>query len=152
VHASLKRNLAWVLGRMPTEFVKLNQNWNAEPNAPGVSITLTGSNLLLTFRPNPFQFPEYRNIDWITLTFHGCARYRLGSVNDEAWYAGRCRFSDTAPEWGQFFDVTGDLKLEGLDDWVAIAPICRETKHYLFYFRDKEFECDALRWSKRNAA
>jgi hypothetical protein len=55
-----------------------------------------------------------------------------------------------APDWGEFYEVTGDLRLERLpsDSWVCLAdPPSNDTRHFLFYFKDETFECDASGWS-----
>lgn len=135
---------------MKTTFQQLSQGWNAEPNAPAVKVTPHGTNVALEFNPNRYQFPKYAAVARIVLTFHGCWRYRLGAVNDEGWYRGQCRFSGIAPSWGEFYEVSGDLKLDALTDWVVISDPSPDTKHFLFYFRDEEFECDAQSWTKRD--
>ena len=88
----------------------------------------------------------------IVLTFHDCWRYRVGTVNDEGWYRGQCRFSGLAPAWGEFYEVRGNLKLEEIDDWIELSSPAENSRHYLFYFRDEEFECDAGSWTKQDIA
>jgi hypothetical protein len=79
------------------------------------------------------------------LIFEGCWRYRLGRTNDEGWYLGQCRFSRLAPEWGEFYEVSGDLLDASVKDWVRLsAPPSDPTRHFLFYLRDSTFECDAV--------
>jgi len=107
---------------MHTEFIKQNNDWNAQPNAPRPSVRVDGSNLLLEFFPNHYVFPDYEAISKIVLIFHNCWRYRIGSVNDEGWFRGQCRFSKVAPAWGEFYEVRGDLKLEDIKDWIEISP------------------------------
>jgi hypothetical protein len=83
------------------------------------------------------------------LTFSDCWRYRLDRTNDEGWWRGQCRFSRRAPDWGEFYEVAGDLRLERLpiDAWTVIGEQATETtRHFLFYFKDETFECDALGW------
>jgi hypothetical protein len=131
-----------------TIFQQLNHGWNAEPNAPAPKVVVNGADVLLTFRMNPFQFPEFRPGDVGRLRFSCCKRYRLGSTNDEGWYRGQCRFSKLAPRWGEFYEVKGDLRLAQCpDDWVHVSPQAEGSRHFLFYFRDEEFECDAMDWS-----
>ena len=137
---------------MTTRFERLNAGWNAQPNGPRREVKVSGTDLELEFDPNAYQFPEYARISKIVLTFKACWRYRLGTVNDEGWYRGQCRFSGVAPAWGEFYEVSGDLKLDGLDDWVVVSDRHPDTRHFLFYFRDREFECDARSWSKREIA
>jgi hypothetical protein len=128
-----------------TRFVKLNDGWNAEPNAPAPVVARLGTDVVLEFRLNPFQFKKFSKGDRARLVFRNSWRYRLGGTNDEGWYLGQCRFSKVAPAWGEFYEVQGDLKLESLPgDWVVLGPEPHApAKHFLFYLRDQTFECDA---------
>jgi hypothetical protein len=130
---------------MSTRFVKLNDGWNAEPNAPTPAVSRSNNDVVLEFLLNPHQFKEFSEGDRGQLVFRNCWRYRLGGTNDEGWYRGQCRFSKVAPEWGEFYEVQGDLKLESSpDDWVVLSPEPQAPeKHFLFYLRDETFECDA---------
>ena len=133
-----------------TRFTKLNVDWNAEPNAPYPKVRTAAQTLVLTFLLNPWEFPQFREGDRGELAFSACWRYRLGATNDEGWWRKQCRFSFLAPAWGEFYEVNGDLRLERLpdDSWVLLAdPPSAETRHFLFYFRDETFECDASSWS-----
>ena len=132
---------------MKTEFIQLNQQWNAHPNAPVPTVAVVGSELTLSFAMNAFQFPQYKKGDIGHIRFRHCWRYRLGCTNDEGWYRGQCRFSKIAPAWGEFYEVRGDLRLtEGPDDWITMSPAHSDSTHFLFYFRDDTFECDADDW------
>lgn len=138
-----------IIRRDGTLFRQLNEGWNAEPVDPELSVSLQGADLVVSLRPNRYQFPEYLGISWIALTFRSCSRYRIGKTNDEGWYLGQCRFSRFAPAWGEFYEVSGNLRLEKLeDDWIFLAPLAEASKHYLFYMKDETFECDALGSSK----
>jgi len=148
---------------MTTSFTKLNDGWNAEPNSPNPKITINGSTLILEFGLNPFQFPKYETAEKGVLRFPDCWRYRLGGTNDEGWYRGQCRFSRRAPQWGEFYEVHGDLLLEdgpnptaflirGIQlkpfslDWTTLGKPVPNSRHFLFYLRDETFECDASGW------
>lgn len=133
---------------MATEFIKLNENWNAEPNAPYPSVSIQGADLRLWFLLNPFMYEQFKEGDFGTLTFKNCWRYRLGWTNDEGWSRGQCRFSNLAPKWGEFYEIKGDILLsKSPEDWHVIGPPIPESRHYLFYFRSDTFECDAESWS-----
>lgn len=135
---------------METHFIQLNQGWNAEPNAPHIDIQVDGTTLTLSFRANAWQFPEFVEGQIIRLRFRNVWRYTLGDVNDEGWYLGQCRFSRLAPQWGEFYEVTGDLRLDEFDaEWHVISdsPV-KNLRHFLFYFRDECFECDAASWER----
>ena len=129
---------------MDTQFIKLNDGWNAEPNAPEPQIETTGSTLKLIFFRNWMMFPDVEEDSKMSLVFQNCHKYRLGRTNDEDWYRGQCRFSKIAPEWGEFYEVRGDLLDDQLNacDWKNLSTQGSTTR-FLFYFRDETFECDA---------
>jgi len=139
---------------MRVTFHKLNDGWNAEPNAPEPSVELQGEDLLLKFFVNPWQFPEFEEDEIGILRFVRCERYRLGSTNDEGWYLGQCRFSKLAPDWGEFNLVRGDAELlDAPRDWQTIRSQSGSGNHFLFYFRSNTFECLAERCEiERSAA
>jgi hypothetical protein len=127
---------------MKPRFYRLNEGWNADPNAPYPTVEVVGEDIVLRFRVNPFQYPEFHRGELGVLRFVECERYRLGSPNDEAWYMGQCRFSKLAPAWGEFYLVQGvDESLSTPDDWNVVGSNSGAKKHFLFYFRDETFEC-----------
>jgi hypothetical protein len=131
---------------MHPNFCRLNKNWSAEPNAPDPTIAIDGDDVVLSFFLNPFLYPDFHQKDRGLLRFIQCERYRLGSTNDEGWYTGQCRFSKTAPAWGEFYLVEGDATLlEAPKDWRLMASRSGAIRHFLFYFRDNTFECVATR-------
>jgi len=135
---------------VPTEFQKLNEGWDAEPNVPEPHVHEDGAGLTLTFFLSPWSQTNIREYDRGEIDFRNCWRYRVGAPNDEGWYKGHCRFRCLAPEWGDFYEVTGDLLEGGPKDWVLVKPIPSEpSRHFLFYFKDETFECDAEDWSFR---
>jgi hypothetical protein len=131
---------------MATIFTKLNDDWNAEPNAPDPVVQVSGKVVVLEFTPNPRQFPRFSEDQRVRLIFRNARRYRLGSTNDEGWYHGQCRFSGIAPEWGEFYELTGELKLDDVDDWCVVDAKQPSGRHFLFYRRDETFECEADDW------
>jgi len=130
---------------MDTRFIKLNDDWNADPNAPVPFVVRSGDDVILEFHLNSFQFKRFQEGDRGRLVFRNCWRYRMGVTNDEGWYLGQCRFSNVAPAWGEFYEVRGDLRLESSpNDWIVVGPERHSRdKHFLFYLRDQTFECDA---------
>jgi hypothetical protein len=110
---SAPNELRGALCTVATTFTKLNDGWNAEPNAPDAAVVVEGADVLLYFDLNPFQFPQFEEGQRAHLRFVDSWRYRLGSTNDEGWFRGQCRFSGLAPAWAEF------------------------------YLRDDTFECDA---------
>jgi len=132
-----------------THFARLNDGWNAEPNAPDPEVSLLGTEVRLDFTANSAQFPRFADGQRLRLRFRAAARYRLGATNDEGWYRGQCRFSGLAPAWGDFYEVSGDLRLEaGPQDWILVpGGSVGGLHHFLFYLRDHTFECSARDWA-----
>ena len=132
-----------------TDYTRLNEGWNAEPNAPDVRITCEGDALRVSFILNSFVFPGYEHGQRATLTFPQCTRYRFGPPNDEGWYAGAHGLADPPP-WGEFYEIAPAVKrTNAVNDWVtgpAIATAGQSGRHFLFYFRDDTFECEAADW------
>lgn len=130
-----------------TTFMKLNQGWNAEPNAPHPHFVIDESDLWLWFYPNRVAFEVPDEIAALHLKFSDCSRFRFTSVNDEAWYKGDCRFSEIAPEWGEFYEVSGDfLEYQVSTPWIIMESRGKPVRNFLFYFRDETFECSAANW------
>ena len=131
---------------MKATFYKLNEGWNADPNAPSPAIEVQGEDIVLKFLVNPFEFPEFEKDEIGVLRFVRCQQYRLGPPNDEGWYLRQCRLSKLAPEWGEFYMVQGDAALlEAPEDWQCVRQHSGAGRHFLFYFRDDTFECVAER-------
>ena len=129
---------------MKPVFHQLNAGWNAEPYVPNPVIEVQGRDLVLKFLVNAFQFTDFAEGESGILRFVGCGRYRLGPTNDDGWYDGLCRFSKSAPEWGEFYIVQGDAQLlDAPRDWQTITTTTGSGRHFLFYFRDNTFECVA---------
>jgi hypothetical protein len=131
-------------------FSQLNDDWNAEPNAPSPRLTTASSTLVLTFFLNHQLHPRFSRHQRGSISFAQCSRWRLGSVNDEAWYRGQCRYSKLAPSWGEFYELVGNDPTPEVNDWYQLGPSTPADRHFLFYFRDEEFECMAADWSFRS--
>jgi len=126
---------------MSIEFIHLNKNWNAEPNAPEESIEISESRLILDFFVNPWAYEGFEDEQ-------KTSKYRHGETNDEGWYRGQCRFKKLAPNWGEFYQIIGtDNEVEEATDWITLSQE-KELNHYLFYFRDNTFECFAKLYEK----
>ncbi len=134
---------------MGTTFERLNLNWNADSVDPEGNLSLAGTLLTYEFTLNHMVYTHFKEGQRARLSFHNCSRYRLGETNDEGWYYGQCRFSGSAPEWGEFYRLTGDSKFaESPSDWIVV-PQGTGSQHFLFYMKDETFECiaDSVEWS-----
>jgi len=131
-------------------FTKLNTDWNADPNDAGLRIVHEGTELLAHMRPNLYKFKRFKGIASITVTFKNCARYRVTPINDYAWYAGDCRFSGLAPQWGEFYEIAGNTQ-DALDPSPWITAKGHGTRHFHFYLRDQTLEVKASGWSLKTS-
>lgn len=133
-------------------FKLLNEDWNAEPNAPYEEVAVSGRTVRLTFYLNPSAYQAGKK-ERGCLTFEQCSLWRLGATNDEGWYVGQCRYSKVAPAWGEFYELLGedDQRFQPTD-WQEIVRLANQQRHFLFYLRDNTFECFATEWRfERNA-
>lgn len=125
--------------------MRLNWGWNAEPNAPDERVAADGIDIVLEFNLNHLLYPTFADGQRGHIRFRAASQWRLGATNDEGWYRGQCRFSGLAPAWGEFYEVTGDLRLESsTSGWVRVTDSApSRSRHFLFYLRDSTFECQA---------
>lgn len=130
---------------IPT-FERLNNNWNAEPNAPSEEVMVRGATVSLTFVLNPWRYEATEGEKGI-LTFEQCSLWRLGATNDEGWHLGLCRYSRVAPAFGEFYELLGDDDQRfAATDWHELEPLAARKRHFLFYLKDNTFECFATDW------
>lgn len=134
-------------------FDKLNIGWDAEPNAPIpiIEVNKSSSVIRLSFYLNSFIHDDVDEEDKGVLGFSNCYKYRLGATNDEGFYRGQCRYSNTGVKWGNFYRITNsDWRLTFPSDEVIVNKGIENNinlHHYLFYFRDETFECIADTYS-----
>lgn len=127
-------------------FTQLNIGWNAEPNAPGLKLTHHADCFAMTIKPNAYLFPKFERVAIISVRFYDCRKYRVTNVNDHGWYAGQCRFSKLAPDWGEFYEISGDTRDEmDTTPWVMLSG--SGSRHFHFYLRDNAVEVKAGSWS-----
>jgi hypothetical protein len=132
------------------EFIKINENWNAEPNAPMPTIEVIGSNLILSFYLNAFISEEFDEEDLGVLEFNNCLQYRLGAPNEDGFYIyNKSRYKKYGVQWGEFYLVQNSDWQINFPEPVFIDNSIKNEKlnHYLFYFRDETFECVSLSYS-----
>ena len=130
-----------------TQFLHLNPDWNADPNAPEPKVSVSGSDVSLLFRLNPWGYQAAAG-EQGKLSFGGCSRWRLGETNDHGWYDGQCRYSLIAPRWGELYEIVGDDPLaHAPKDWTLTHRADPSKRHFLFYLHDETFECFADDWA-----
>jgi len=129
-------------------FEQLNVGWNAEPNAPEVSIIIDGDNVIIEFFLNTFECEEIYKGNKAKITFHNCYQYRDGVPNDEGFYCyGQSRYKKYGVKWGEFYLVRNSDWKENFPDSIRVSSADDNLQHYLFYFKDETFECIASSYS-----
>jgi len=132
----------------PPRFIRLNDDWNADPNDPDLRVDARGDVLAARIKPNAFVYPALQDVRAIELRFANCSRYRVTSINDEGWYRGQCRFSRLTPAWGEFYEITGDtLDASQPTPWVEVGG--QGFRHFHVFLRDETLEVKAQDWSLR---
>ena len=131
------------------KFVRLNEGWNADPNDPGLQVSVDSDVLTAQIRPNVFVYPSFQSIETIEIRFAGCSRYRVTPIDDEGWYRGQCRFSGLAPDWGEFYEIFGDT-VDAMQPAPWIDADGQGTRHFHFFLRDETLEVKAQDWSMRS--
>lgn len=127
------------------KYKKLNNNWNADPNAPEPEIYVKDGDLQIIFYLNYHIFDHIKQGQRGKLTFSNCYMYRVGSPNDHGFYLGQFRYGRDDIQWGEFYELfESDWQNNFPDDKVILKEILHNDKrlrHFLFFFRDEGFEC-----------
>ena len=126
-------------------FLHLNADWNAQPNAPALKVTVDGTVVTLSFYLNSSAY-DAEEEEVAQLIFISCSRWRWDATNDEGWFMGKGRFAGVAPRWGEFYEIVGVDPSIDEQDWEVISPDRDAGRHFLFYFRDEAIECVAADW------
>jgi hypothetical protein len=82
------------------EAIKLTIDWNAEPNAPEVVLSIVRNTIILDFYVNYFLFENFMEGDKVKVIFKNCHKYSYNSMNDEGYYKGQYRYKYTELPWG----------------------------------------------------
>ena len=141
-----KSNLPWHFKTddLPA-FTRLNEDWNAHPNDARLKLEKNGDELIARMKPNPHAYRQFKKVREIAICFANCSSYRVTSVNDEGWYSGQCRFSGLAPEWGEFYEISGNTRDNmNTTPWIEMEGV--GAKHFHFYLKDETLEVKAHDW------
>jgi hypothetical protein len=129
-------------------FEQLNIGWNADPNAPETTISISGDTVTLDFYLNYFLYEEFKEDDKGQLTFYNCHKYYFGGPNDEGCYMGQHRYKDDDLPFGEFYL----LKTDWQHDFPANAKVLnadtnsKDLKHFIFFLKEHAFECVATEY------
>lgn len=132
------------------KYIKLNNNWDAEPSVPFPTIKIVDRTLKLSFVLNHFIHKNISDGAIGELTFKDCLMYRLGSPNDEGFFLNQFRFTSKDIPWGGFYELfESNWKDAFPNDKIFVAQELKNSPllhHFLLFFRDETFECIAKSW------
>lgn len=123
------------------DFVKISDNWNADPVSPEIELKVIGQNLEMIIFLNYFAFDNYTEGDKAIVTFQNCSKYSLNTCNDEGYYYGQYRIKPDELPWGEFYEITNGLNKDFPKPVVDLSDNHKEKRHFLFFFKDETFEC-----------
>jgi hypothetical protein len=83
------------------DFVKISDNWNADPVLPEIELKVIGQNLEMIIFLNYFAFDNFSEGDKAIITFENCSKYSLNTCNDEGYYYGQYRIKPDELPWGR---------------------------------------------------
>jgi len=129
------------------KYVKLNKNWNSEPNTPEAEVLKTDDGIALTFLLNALIFQHIDEHDKGSIYFFNVYVYRLGSTNDEGYFNCDFRFKKEQLPWGEFYELfNSNWKHNFPDEKVILDDSINKNKlrHFIFFLKDQTFECLAL--------
>src|SRR5690348_11507550 len=124
-------------------YTQLNIGWNADPNAPMTTISVSGDTVTLDFYLNYFIYDQFKEGDKGRLTFYNCHKYYFGRPNDEGYFYGQHRYKHTDLPFGKFYL----LKTDWVNDFQTDSKVLnsdidfKDLKHYIFFFKEDTFEC-----------
>ena len=127
------------------DYQLFSKEWNADPNAPEVSVSVEGNLVTLEFYLNYFLFANFRQGDKAIVRFNECHKYSFNTMNDEGYFMGQYRYTNDQLPWGEVYQLFTNWKLDfPKKHYILKVDICPERQHhYIFFFKDNCFECVA---------
>jgi hypothetical protein len=126
-------------------YTQITTDWNADPNAPEVQLTVNNNSVTLEFYLNYFLFDNFQEGDKAKLTFNQCYKYALNGMNDEGYFQQQYRYRDNELPWGEFYKLETNWEKDfPMKHRVLYSKIDKQKlNHYIFFFKDNTFECVA---------
>lgn len=123
------------------DFVKISDNWNADPVSPEVNLQIVEEDLVMDIFLNYFAFDNYSKGDKAKIVFINCSKYSLNTNNDEGYYLGQYRTNPSELPWGEFYEIKGGLNSCFPEPVVELSNDLNNKRHFIFFFKDETFEC-----------
>ena len=129
--------------------IKLTVDWNADPNAPELNLSVNSSNVVLDFFVNYFKFEQFKENDKARIIFKNCHKYSLSSINDEGYFSGQHRYKYTDLPFGEFYQLDTNWQIDFPGEYSLLSSIgdAGNLHHYIFLFKENVFECVAESYS-----
>jgi len=126
-------------------YIKLNTDWNTEPNAPEVQLKVQGNKLELEFFLNSFIFDHIHEDVKGQLIFENCFKYSFNSCNDEGYFRGQYRYKNEFLPWGEFYELKHDWKNDFHKEYIILDDKTDKNnlKHFILFSKNNTFECIA---------
>lgn len=128
------------------KYKKLNDTWNAEPNAPEVKLIIENSSVSLIFYINTFLFENFNEGQKGILSFKKVHKFSFNNTNDEGYYSNQYRYKSSKLPWGEFYLLDSDWSNDFHKNHLIILPFNKSLinhKHFIFFLKDNTFECVA---------
>jgi len=127
------------------KYTQITEDWNAEPGAPEVKLSVENTTVTLEFYLNSFQFNNFKEDDRAKVIFLNCHKYSFNTMNDEGYYYGQYRYKYTDLPWGEFYKLETGWETDFPVNPTILIESVEKTKlnHYIFFFKDNTFECVA---------
>ena len=123
----------------------LTKDWNAEPNAPEVELSVDNTTVTLDFYLNAFLYDTFQEEDKAKVTFYNCHKYSFNTMNDEGYFMGQYRYNNFRLPWGEFYMLDTDWQTDFPANPIILNNAVNKEKmnHYIFFFKSNTFECVA---------
>ena len=127
------------------KYKQLNIDWNAEPNAPEIKMTVEHTTVTLEFFLNYFVYDSFQEDEKGILTFNRVHKFSLNSMNEEGYFREQYRYKESDLPWGEFYELESDWQNDFPKNNLILLPNRdnKPLKHFIFFFKDNTFECVA---------
>ena len=118
------------------KYKQLNINWNAEPNAPEIKMTVEHTTVTLEFFLNYFVYDSFQEGEKGILTFNRVHKFSLNGMNEEGYFREQYRYKESDLPWGEFYELESDWQNDFPKNNLILLPNRdnKPLKHFIFFF------------------
>lgn len=132
------------------KYIKLNKNWNAEPNVPEPSINVNSEGIEIEFLLNPLLYEHIDEGEKGIIQFFHVYAYYFGPPNEKEYKNGNFRFKNHQLPWGEFYELM-DSKWEKdfpTEMELLVKDLNKKSlRHFIFFLKNATLECLATDFS-----